>query len=60
MNRQLIRSYILLVAIAIAAFTVPVAFTLNNQLYGDAQNTARREAETAARAGCTWTAARWR
>jgi signal transduction histidine kinase len=46
--RQLVWSYVLLVAVAIAAFTVPVAFTLNNQLYGDAENTARREAETAA------------
>ncbi|MEV6237072.1 HAMP domain-containing sensor histidine kinase [Lentzea sp. NPDC051838] len=48
MIRQLVWSYVLLVAVAIAAFTVPVAFTLNNQLYGDAENTARREAETAA------------
>lgn len=48
MIRQLVWSYVLLVAVAIAAFTVPVAFTLNNQIYGDAENTARREAETAA------------
>ncbi|HUQ59280.1 HAMP domain-containing sensor histidine kinase [Lentzea sp.] len=48
MIRQLVWSYVLLVAVAIAAFTVPVAFTLNNQLYGDAENTARREADTAA------------
>jgi two-component system, OmpR family, sensor kinase len=46
--RQLVWSYVLLVAVAVAAFTVPVAFTLNNQLYGDAENTARREADTAA------------
>ncbi|NKE62680.1 cell wall metabolism sensor histidine kinase WalK, partial [Lentzea sp. PSKA42] len=48
MIRQLVWSYVLLVAVAVAAFTVPVAFTLNNQLYGDAENTARREADTAA------------
>ncbi|WP_112271599.1 sensor histidine kinase [Lentzea terrae] len=48
MIRQLVWSYVLLVAVAIAAFTVPVAFTLNQQLYGDAENTARREADTAA------------
>ncbi|MFI6099438.1 sensor histidine kinase [Lentzea sp. NPDC051213] len=48
MIRQLVWSYVLLVAIAIAAFTVPVAFTLNEQLFNDAENTARREAETAA------------
>jgi signal transduction histidine kinase len=46
--RQLVWSYVLLVAVAIAAFTVPVAFTLNNQIYGDAENSARREAQTAA------------
>jgi two-component system OmpR family sensor kinase len=46
--RQLVWSYVLLVAVAIAAFTVPVAFTLNQQLYNDAENTARREADTAA------------
>lgn len=48
MIRQLVWSYVLLVAVAIAAFTVPVAFTLNNQIYGDAENSARREAQTAA------------
>ncbi|MFJ8959201.1 sensor histidine kinase [Lentzea sp. NPDC102401] len=48
MIRQLAWSYLLLVAVAIAAFTVPVAFTLNAQIYGDAENTARREADTAA------------
>lgn len=48
MIRQLAWSYVLLVAVAIAAFTVPVAFTLNTQIYGDAVNTARREADTAA------------
>ncbi|MEV6711330.1 HAMP domain-containing sensor histidine kinase [Lentzea sp. NPDC051208] len=48
MIRQLAWSYVLLVAVAIAAFTVPVAFTLNQQLYDDAVNTARREADTAA------------
>jgi two-component system OmpR family sensor kinase len=46
--RQLVWTYVLLVAVAIAAFTVPVAFTLNQQLYDDAVNTARREADTAA------------
>jgi signal transduction histidine kinase len=46
--RQLVASYVLLVLVAIAAFTVPVAFTLTDQLYRDEENSARREAETAA------------
>ena len=37
MNRRLIRSYILLVAVAILLFTVPVAFTLTNQLRDDTE-----------------------
>jgi signal transduction histidine kinase len=46
--RQLVWSYVLLVAVALAAFTVPVALTLNSQIYGDAVNSARRDAQTAA------------
>jgi signal transduction histidine kinase len=46
--RQLIVSYVLLVAVAIAAFTVPVAFTLTAQLRGDAEESVRREATTMA------------
>jgi signal transduction histidine kinase len=45
-NRQLIRSYILLVAIAIALFTVPVAFTLTTQLRDDTRESVLREAKT--------------
>ncbi|MBT2673857.1 HAMP domain-containing histidine kinase [Streptomyces sp. ISL-14] len=48
MIRQLIRSYVLLVAVAIALFTVPVAFTLTNQLRGDTADSVRREAKTMA------------
>ncbi|MEJ2854262.1 MULTISPECIES: HAMP domain-containing sensor histidine kinase [unclassified Saccharothrix] len=48
MIRQLALSYVLLVLVAIAAFTVPVAFTLTDQLYREAENSARREAEAAA------------
>lgn len=48
MNRRLVVSYVLLVAIAIAAFTVPVAFTLTSQLRGDMETSVRREAATAA------------
>lgn len=48
MIRQLVASYVLLVAVAIAGFTVPVAFTLTDQVYGDAENAARREAQVAA------------
>ncbi|NUT94042.1 MAG: HAMP domain-containing histidine kinase [Saccharothrix sp.] len=48
MIRQLVASYVLLVAVALAAFTVPVAFTLTGQVYGDAESAARREARTAA------------
>jgi two-component system, OmpR family, sensor kinase len=46
--RQLVASYVLLVAVALAGFTVPVAFTLTSQVYGDAENAARREAQIAA------------
>ncbi|MFF5358404.1 ATP-binding protein [Streptomyces scabiei] len=49
MIRQLIRSYVLLVAVAIALFTVPVAFTLTNQLRGDTGQALKREATTMAR-----------
>lgn len=48
MNRQLIRSYILLVAVAIALFTVPVAFTLTDQLRDDTEASVLREAQTMA------------
>ncbi|WP_328872837.1 HAMP domain-containing histidine kinase [Streptomyces sp. NBC_00287] len=48
MIRQLIVSYVLLVGIALAAFTVPVAFTLTAQLRGDTEQTVRREAQTMA------------
>jgi two-component system, OmpR family, sensor kinase len=49
MIRQLIRSYVLLVAVAIALFTVPVAFTLTDQLRDDTRHSVEREAETMAR-----------
>ncbi|WP_327587855.1 HAMP domain-containing histidine kinase [Nonomuraea sp. NBC_00507] len=48
MNRQLIVSYVLLVAVALAAFTVPVAFTLTTQLREDIELGVRREATTMA------------
>jgi len=48
MNRQLIRSYILLVAVAILLFTVPVAFTLTSQLRDDTKQSVLREANTMA------------
>ncbi|OUC96465.1 sensor histidine kinase [Streptomyces swartbergensis] len=48
MIRQLVRSYIFLVAIAIALFTVPVAFSLTSQLRGDTEDSVMREAETMA------------
>ncbi|MDX2544243.1 HAMP domain-containing sensor histidine kinase [Streptomyces sp. WI04-05B] len=48
MNRQLIRSYILLVAVAIFLFTVPVAFTLTKQLRDDTKVSVQREAQTMA------------
>jgi two-component system, OmpR family, sensor kinase len=48
MNRRLVVSYVLLVAVAIAAFTVPVAFVLTDQLRGDVETSVRREAATAA------------
>ncbi|CBG71240.1 MULTISPECIES: sensor histidine kinase [Streptomyces] len=49
MIRQLIRSYVLLVAVAIALFTVPVAFTLTDQLRDDTSEAVQREAKTMAR-----------
>ncbi|MFC4466225.1 ATP-binding protein [Streptomyces xiangluensis] len=48
MIRQLIRSYVLLVAVAIALFTVPVAFTLTDQLRDDTELSVEREARTMA------------
>jgi len=48
MIRQLIRSYVLLVAVAIFLFTVPVAFTLTSQLRGDTEASVQREATTMA------------
>ncbi|WP_028813506.1 sensor histidine kinase [Streptomyces flavidovirens] len=48
MIRQLIVSYVLLVAVALTAFTVPVAFTLTGQLRGDTEQAVRREATTMA------------
>ncbi|MBZ3906889.1 MULTISPECIES: HAMP domain-containing sensor histidine kinase [Streptomyces] len=49
MIRQLIRSYVLLVAVAIALFTIPVAFTLTDQLRDDTSEAVRREAQTMGR-----------
>ncbi|MGR4878029.1 sensor histidine kinase [Streptomyces sp. LARHCF249] len=48
MIRQLVRSYVLLVAVAVALFTVPVAFTLTTQLKGDTAVSVKREASTMA------------
>lgn len=48
MIRQLILSYILLVAVAILLFTVPVAFTLTAQLRDDTAASVKREAMTMA------------
>ncbi|TPQ20984.1 sensor histidine kinase [Streptomyces sporangiiformans] len=48
MIRQLVRSYVLLVAVAVALFTVPVAFTLTDQLRGDTELSVEREANTMA------------
>ena len=48
MIRQLIRSYVVLVAGAVAMFTVPVAFSLTDQLRDDTAASVRREAETMA------------
>ncbi|MFG2294388.1 ATP-binding protein [Streptomyces sp. NPDC048603] len=48
MIRRLIVSYVLLVGVALAAFTVPVAFTLTSQLRGDTEESVRREATTMA------------
>ncbi|MDX3546324.1 HAMP domain-containing sensor histidine kinase [Streptomyces europaeiscabiei] len=49
MIRQLLRSYVVLVAVAIALFTVPVAFTLTSQLRDDTVSSVGREAKTMAR-----------
>ncbi|GAB2736278.1 HAMP domain-containing sensor histidine kinase [Streptomyces bullii] len=48
MIRQLVRSYVLLVAVAIALFTVPVAFTLTKQLRDDTRSAVLREADAMA------------
>ncbi|MEU8783786.1 HAMP domain-containing sensor histidine kinase [Streptomyces sp. NPDC048637] len=48
MIRQLVRSYVLLVAVAVALFTVPVAFTLTAQLRDDTRLSVHREATTMA------------
>jgi two-component system OmpR family sensor kinase len=48
LNRRLVVSYVVLVAIAIFAFTVPVAFVLTGQLRGDVETSVQREADTAA------------
>jgi signal transduction histidine kinase len=48
MIRRLIVSYVLLVAVALAAFTVPVAVTLTGQLRGDTNASVLREATTMA------------
>lgn len=48
MIRQLTRSYVALVAGAIAVFTVPVAFSLTDQLRADTAASVRREADTMA------------
>ncbi|MFF5477278.1 sensor histidine kinase [Streptomyces sp. NPDC012935] len=48
MIRQLVRSYVLLVAVAIALFTVPVAFTLTDQLRDDTRASVLREANAMA------------
>ena len=45
---RLVGSYVLLVAIALAAFTIPVALTLTGQLRDDVETSVRREADTAA------------
>ncbi|MER8232805.1 HAMP domain-containing sensor histidine kinase [Streptomyces sp. NPDC101490] len=48
MIKRLIVSYVALVAVALAAFTVPVALTLTAQLRGDTEESVRREATTMA------------
>ncbi|MFD5269207.1 ATP-binding protein [Streptomyces sp. NPDC058335] len=48
MIRQLIRSYVLLVAVGLGLFTVPVAFTLTAQLRDDTELSVEREAMTMA------------
>lgn len=47
--RQLVATYLLLVTLAIAGFTIPVAFTLTGQMRADTEVAVRREAQTAAR-----------
>ncbi|GHJ93260.1 hypothetical protein SNE510_27790 [Streptomyces sp. NE5-10] len=48
MIRRLIVSYVALVGVALAAFTVPVAFTLTSQLRRDTEESVLREATTMA------------
>ncbi|MFB7512139.1 sensor histidine kinase [Streptomyces sp. NPDC056144] len=48
MIKRLIVSYVALVGVALAAFTVPVAFTLTAQLRADTEESVRREATTMA------------
>ncbi|MFJ7180405.1 sensor histidine kinase [Streptomyces massasporeus] len=48
MIRQLVHSYVLLVAVAIALFTVPVAFTLTDLLRDDTRPAVPREADAMA------------
>lgn len=59
LNRRLVVSYVLLVAIAIAAFTIPVAFVLTGQLRGDVETSVRREADAAALLLSTGDAPSW-
>ncbi|MET9501639.1 HAMP domain-containing sensor histidine kinase [Streptomyces sp. NPDC006622] len=48
MIQQLVRSYVLLVAVGLGLFTVPVAFTLTAQLRDDTELSVEREATTMA------------
>ncbi|MWV60799.1 sensor histidine kinase [Rathayibacter sp. VKM Ac-2754] len=48
MRRRLVASYLLIVALALIAFTVPVAFNLDQQLRGGQRDVALREARTIA------------
>ncbi|MGX2993343.1 ATP-binding protein [Streptomyces sp. JNUCC 64] len=48
MIRRLIVSYVLLVGVALTAFTVPVAYTLTTQLRSETEESVRREATTMA------------
>ncbi|WP_218021205.1 sensor histidine kinase [Nocardia crassostreae] len=48
LNRRLVVSYVLLVALAIAAFTVPVAYVLTDRMRADLEAAVRRQADMAA------------